>query len=149
MRIILFAIGAVISSLSYGANWVYVTSTGVESFFIDKDFYKYDRKNNTVDVWSKSITKKTLSSEFYTNAKFLERFSCTDKKSKTLAIVIYHENGGVLRSNSQPEYNFSLIFPETIAEGLWKVACDSKGNGFKFTKQRLELLSIMDNLELL
>ena len=144
MKKIILICGMLASGFCFGANWTYVTSSNLESFYVDKDFYKYDSKSNTVDVWSKSVKKKIYLDEFYTNTKSLDRYSCGGKKSKTLASIKYNEDGEVLKSTTKPENDFSLIFPDSIGEGIWYVACGTKGKGFRFTKQQLETVSILD-----
>lgn len=138
MKKLIFICGLMVSSFSFAANWVYVTSSSdAESFYIDRDFYKYDSKNGYVDVWTKSVKKKLMSDGFYTSTKSLERYSCASKKSKTLAFVKYSETGNALQSNSKPQAEYSLIFPDSIGESIWSVACATKGKGFKFTSQQI------------
>lgn len=144
MKKIILICGLLASGFSFGANWTYVTSSNLESFYIDRDFYRYDPKSNTVDVWSKSDKNKVYAKGFYTSSKSLKRYSCGSKKSKTLAYIKYDENGEVVKSTTKPENEFSVIFPDTIAEGIWYAACSTKGKGFKFTKQQLETVSILD-----
>lgn len=143
MKKILLMCGLLTSSFSFGASWTYVTSSNAESFWIDKAFYKYDPKSNTVDVWSRS-DKSKANNEVYTSSKSLERYSCGGKKSKNLAYAKYNENGEVIKSITKPESEFSIIFPDTIAEAIWSVACSTKGKGFKFTKRQLETVSLLD-----
>lgn len=129
-----------LSGLSFGAKWTYATSGSLESYYVDRDFYNYDAKNDTVDVWTKSVKKKVYVDEFYTNSKALDRYSCANKKTKNLAFVEYDEQGGSLRSSTKPQSEFSLIFPDSIGEGIWSVACGAKGKGFRFTKSQLEII---------
>ncbi|WP_335955265.1 surface-adhesin E family protein [Acinetobacter guillouiae] len=147
MKIWVLICGLLASSLSFGADWVYVNSSNSESFWVDKGFYKYNVKNNTVDVWNKAIKKKSNSNDFYTSSKSLERYSCMDKSSKNLAYVEYKESGEVSKSYSTPSKSFSVIFPDSIAEGIWEVACSSKGRGFRFSKKQLETLSVFEMQE--
>lgn len=140
MKKLILICGLLVSGFSSGADWTYATSTGNESFWVDKSFYKYDGNAKTVDVWSKSIKKKLYSNDFYTSSKTLYRFSCPLKKVKQLAYVEYKEDGDTLKSTTKPEPNFNIIFPDSIGEGIWEVACKTNGKGFKFTKQQLETL---------
>lgn len=133
-----------ISTVSFGADWVYVTTGASESFYVDRSFYKYDVKNKTVDVWSKTVKKKLYGDGFYTSSKSLDRYSCSNKETKGLAYVQYHDDGNVLKSTTVSDRNFSIIFPDSIAESIWNVACVTNGKGFKFTKNQLEIKSIID-----
>lgn len=137
MKKLIFICGLMASSFSFAATWTYVVSSENESFYIDKDFYKYDFKNGYVDVWTKSVKKKLMTDEFYTKTKGLERYSCASKKSKTLAFIEYSETGSALRSNTKPEIEYSLIFPDSIGESVWYAACATKGKGFKFNAKQL------------
>lgn len=140
MKKLILICGLLASGLGFGADWTYVISAQDESFWVDKSFYKYDGSAKTVDVWSKSIKKKLYGNDFYTNSKTLYRFSCPLKKVKILAYIEYKEDGNTLHSTTEPEPNFNIIFPDSIGEGIWEVACKTNGKGFKFTKNQLEML---------
>lgn len=115
----------------------YVTSSSNgDTYYVDESFFKYDSKNQTMDVWDKSEKKKTLSDDTYTSSKSLTRYSCSDKSLKILAIVEYNFDGTVRNSSTTPSKNFSLIFPETISEAFWHVACDNKGKGLKMKEYK-------------
>lgn len=133
-----------ISSFCFGTDWIYVGSSSTESFWVDRSYYHYHSKTNTVDVWSKSVKKKINDDEFYTDSKSLDRYTCTGKSMKNLAYVEYFEGGAVSKTITTPSRDFSIIFPDSIAEGIWEVACKSKGKGFIFTKSQLETISILD-----
>ncbi|WP_336948626.1 surface-adhesin E family protein [Acinetobacter junii] len=122
------------STMCFSADWGYAASSNDTSYWIDREFYKYDGKSNNVDIWTKSVTKKTEGSEFYTKTKSLNRYSCINKEYKNLAFIEYKEDGSVEFSSSKPDTTFSIIFPETVAEGLWEVACKSKGKGLRFNE---------------
>lgn len=133
MKKILFIAGLFAGSFSYGANWVYVTSSSSnQNFYIDKDFYKYNNNLKTVDVWDKTTKKKLFEDGYYTQSKTLTKYSCENKSAKTLAFVNYNESGETLKSSTKPEGEFSLIFPDSVGETMWRVVCDSRGKGFKF-----------------
>lgn len=139
MKRLIFVCGVLASGFSFGADWVYITSSKSETFYIDKAFYNYNARNKTIDVWSKSVKNMGYGNEPYTSSKSLKKYSCSNKSSKYLAYVEYYENGSVLRSISTPNKNFSVIFPDTIEEAIWKAACSSNGKGFKFTKTQLSI----------
>ncbi|MEO9279249.1 surface-adhesin E family protein [Acinetobacter sp. WA-87] len=138
MKKIFLLLGLLSPINCFAANWVYVTSSSNESYYVDKDYYHYDAKNKTVEIWSKSVGKKSDGSGFYTSSKSLDKYYCSMKKFKSIAFVEYAQSGNVTKSRDTPSANLNLIFPETIAEGIWKVACNSNGKGFRFSKYQSE-----------
>lgn len=132
MKKLILVCGLLASGFSFGADWGYVVSGNNQDFYIDKSFYKYDPNTKTIDVWSKATKKKNFQDQYYTQSKTLIKYSCVDKTSKTLANVEHNENGGVLSQMTKPNNSFSPIFPDSIDESLWHVACDLKGKGLKF-----------------
>ncbi|WP_154650429.1 surface-adhesin E family protein [Acinetobacter tjernbergiae] len=142
MKKFILACGLIIPSISFGADWGYVVSTDDTSYWIDKEFYKYDFKNNKVDIWVKSVSKKSNEMKFYTKSKLLNRYSCINKEYRNIAYSEYTEDNKVTYSASVPEENIRVIFPETIAEELWKVACKTKGKGLKFTKYQQQIVDV-------
>ncbi|MGR2920789.1 surface-adhesin E family protein [Acinetobacter sp. 1125_18A] len=142
MKKLILICGLFASSFSFGADWKYVTSTGSESFWVDKGYYKYDAKTKTVDLWSKSVRKKMYDKNYFTSSKTLNRISCPNKSIKQLAHVEYLESGDTSKSTTKPQANFSVIFPDSIGEGFWEVACKSGGKGFSFTKDQLRFMDM-------
>lgn len=143
MKKIAFILGVIVPSLSHGADWVYVTSGDKESFYIDKSYYNFDSKSNTVEVWERSTKPKFENkNQEYTFSKSLAVYSCANKRVKQVAGVKYTETGSVLSSSSTPKAQFEIIFPETIGESLWKVACQTKGKGLKFPKYEPEFVDL-------
>jgi len=53
-----------------------------------------------------------------------------------LAYVNYNKNGDVVSSAQydSKDVKYKIIIPDTIGEDLWKVACISKGGGFRYPK---------------
>lgn len=147
MKRLVLIYGLLVSSFSFGAEWSYVaSSSNGANFFIDKDFYVFDEKNKTTDVWVKSDKKSGLSNERYAASKALIRFSCTSKKQKYLAETTYDQFGGALTSSDRPDVNYKLIFPDTIAEELWVAACASKGKGLKLPKVKVATMEDLERL---
>ncbi|MFX9828956.1 surface-adhesin E family protein [Acinetobacter baumannii] len=145
MKNLILVLGLSLSNLCFGADWVYVTSGGNQNFFIDQNYYKYDVTQKTVDVWSKVTQKKLMEDDYYTKSKTLIRYLCPSKSSKNLATVTYDESGNVFKSSTKPAPGFSLIFPETVDEKIWEVACSTKGKGLKLyepEKVNLEKIGI-------
>ena len=135
MKKLLLICGLLTSTVSFGANWVYVvSSSNNQDIYVDKDFYKYNSNLKTVDVWTKTTKKKLYEEAYHTQSKALTRYSCENKSARTLAEVDYNESGESLRSSTKPASDFSLIFPDSIGEAIWYVACETKGKGFKLAK---------------
>lgn len=136
-------LSVLVSSVAFGADWSYVTSSSTGSdLYIDKSFYFFDEKNKTVDIWYKSEKTTGLDKTTYVESKTLSRFSCPTKKQKHLAQVTYDKFGGVLRSSDKPDSNYQLIFPDTVAEDIWLAACISKGKGLRLLN--LEIATTKD-----
>lgn len=132
------------SSFSFGADWVYIVSGGGHDFYIDKGFYKYDVRTKTADVWTKSMKKKSVKDEHYTDSKSLIRYACSSKNSKVLANINYNEDGSSIKSSSTPNVSFSVIFPDTIDEDIWQASCESKGKGFVFQKYKSGIIDLKE-----
>ncbi|AVZ03949.1 surface-adhesin E family protein [Acinetobacter baumannii] len=143
MKNLILILGIFFSNLCFGADWIYVTSGVNQNFFLDKNFYKYDSSKNTVDVWTKVSQKKLMNDDYYTKSKTLIRYLCPSKSSKDLASITYDESGHVLKSSTKPLPDFSIIFPETVDEKIWEVACSTKGKGFKlYAPETVDLKSV-------
>ncbi|EHU1846328.1 surface-adhesin E family protein [Acinetobacter baumannii] len=143
MKKLILLLGFSVSNLCFAADWVYVAAGGGQNFFIDKSFYKYDAANKTVDVWSKATQKKLNDDLYYTESKTLIRYLCPSKSSKNLATISYSESGSVIKSSTKPAPDFSIIFPDTIDETIWEVACSTRGKGFKLYKpETVDLKSV-------
>lgn len=138
---------AFLSSFAFSAEWSYVSSgSNGDDFYVDRSYYKYDLKSKTVDMWVKSEKTSLFDkNKRYTSSKALNRYSCTGKSSKSLAYAAYNDNGSVLNQTSTPESDFKIIFPDTINESLWEVACKSNGKGlFLPQQQRMKALTRQD-----
>lgn len=152
MKHLIFIFSLLFSNLTFSANWSYVTASGDQNFYIDSNFYKYDFKNQTVDVWDKTVQKTSSHDGYYTVAKTLTRYSCQNKTLKLLAAVSYNENGTILNSISTPQKRTELIFPDSIGENLWEVSCLTKGKGFEFPNKsepvsKMEIAKIRSQLK--
>ncbi|WP_180122976.1 surface-adhesin E family protein [Acinetobacter sp. YH12086] len=155
MKKLILTFGLLASGFSFGADWVYVISAkSGDQFFLDADYYKYNFKNQTTDVWVRSDSKTGLGEKLaevlntqptermYTNSKALVRFACESGMSKTLAITKYDSNGVVLKSTSKADADFSLVFPDSIDEALLEVACKSRGKGLALPKYKPEFVDL-------
>ena len=123
------------SGASFGANWIYIGSDSTDSkFYIDYDYYKYSKTINTVDLWYRVDSESNGKS--YTSQKTLTRYDCNNKKYKDLSRVNYFSSGIVSDTyEHHPSLSeYRVVFPDTMGEVLWGVACGtpSKGLDFKY-----------------
>lgn len=139
MKKLILICGLLASGLSFGADWVHVgsDSTGLK-FYIDYDYYNYSKTISTVDLWYK--VNKESNSKSYTSQKALTRYDCNNKKYKNLSVATYYPSGTVVDTY---EHNplasaYRMVFPDTIGEALWGVACDTPGKGLDFKYPNLE-----------
>lgn len=138
---IFILLACLISGGAYAADWEYLTtSTSDTDIYVDKSFYKYDQNKKTSNIWVKAEKKNPVNGEYYVLERSLSQFSCSGKSTRDLAYAKYNEQGKVMYSDTTPEKNFATIFPDTISERLWHVACDTRGKGLKLNS-RPELLS--------
>ncbi|WP_109441885.1 surface-adhesin E family protein [Acinetobacter haemolyticus] len=142
MKKIFLLCGLLTSSISFGADWKYaaIGAQNDRAIYVDSSQYIYDKKNNTVKAWFKTVSYKDLEgSETYTKSKNLYQFSCLDNKIKLLAYVNYSKDGSVISSGSQESKSvkFDFVIPDTIGESMWRVACLTKGGGFRYPKYQL------------
>ncbi|MDV7473195.1 hypothetical protein R4579_16695 [Acinetobacter baumannii] len=119
------------SSLTYGANWAYITSsTTKEDYYVDKDYLNYNAKNGVSEIWVQTKRSSlTDQSKIYVSSKALIQYSCNGKKQRTITSIEYFDNGSVSSMRNIPAKEFSIIFPDTVAESLWEAACLRKGKG--------------------
>ncbi|MFJ1518455.1 surface-adhesin E family protein [Acinetobacter sp. ABJ_C1_1] len=124
-----------ISSYTTAADWVFATKTKQENFYVDRTYYKYQKKDGLAEIWWKS--EKRID-EPYTTSKALIQYDCLRKKSRYQAYVDYNYDGSV---KSEPKYldkTFGIVYPDTVDEELWKIACNTKGNGLDLKYQLSE-----------
>ncbi|QNW99056.1 hypothetical protein IC797_05535 [Acinetobacter seifertii] len=150
MKRIVLVCGLLASGFTYSAEWVLVAQSedNESSYYVDKSYYKYDNKNKNSQIWVLTKNyKSTNSMEQYVSSKGLTLYDCKDKRYKNLASLAYRSDGSVLNSFNQPAKEFSVIFPDTVGEKYWEVACKSKGNGLFIPKQRefFSLKRLQDN----
>lgn len=144
MKKIILICGMLISTLSFGADWVYVGSSKVgDKFYIDFDYYNYDKINNKTRLWYKVEEKRN--GEYYTEQKTLAEYYCGRGQSKVLSAVYYHPNGEV-RKNFESNYLSQpmVVVPDTTGEQIYSVACGTPGKGLDFKDKSIDE---MDNFE--
>ncbi|MFN3073190.1 surface-adhesin E family protein [Acinetobacter sp. TY2] len=139
MKKILFICGLLSPGLSFGADWKYaaIGAQDDRAIYVDSSQYNYDKKNNSIKAWFKTDSyEDDNSKKTYTRSKKLFQFSCLDNKMKLLAYVNYDKKGNVISSSQldSKEVKYDIVIPDTVGESLWKVACISKGNGFRYPK---------------
>lgn len=97
MKKLILICGLFASSLSFGAKWVYVasSSSGLD-FYVDKNYYKFNKSTNTVDMWLQIESRKSSDpSKRFVVSKSLDRYQCSNKSFKNLAQVLYFETGEI------------------------------------------------------
>ncbi|WP_151838127.1 MULTISPECIES: surface-adhesin E family protein [unclassified Acinetobacter] len=139
MKKLILVFSFIASSLSYGADWKYAAIGGQNdrAIYVDSSQYNYDMKNNSIKAWFKTDSYEDDNSKnIYTRSKNFFQFSCADNKLKLLAYVNYDKKGDVVSSgqSDSKDIQYSMVIPDTIGESLWKVACISKGKGFRYPK---------------
>lgn len=142
--------GLLVSSLSFGADWVLVAQSddSESNYYIDKSYYKYDSKNMTSQIWVQTEKYKTHNSmEKYISSKGLTLYDCAGKRYKNLASISYRSDGFVLNTFNQPAKDFSVIFPDTVGESYWNAACKTKGKGLYLpvTREFFNLKRLQDS----
>ena len=140
MRKFILLCGMIVSNLSFGADWVYIgSSKSGDKFYIDFDFYQYDKKTNSTLVWTK--TNERLNQNYYTRQKNLTKYYCKDKSFITSNLVTYYPDGNVKSSVSGYALNFdktSIIVPDTLNENIWNIACGTPAQGLDFKYPDIE-----------
>jgi hypothetical protein len=130
-----------ISPLSFTADWVWVTSdVQGNTFYVDRDHYSFNKEKKTSDLWymvkkenklAKLLDSEITQIQLYTSSKEFVRYSCSQKKAKRLAVINYGISGDVL-STQEGSSTYSTIYPDSVNELLWQIACDTPAKGFDF-----------------
>lgn len=139
MKKLILVCGLLTSGFSFGADWIFIgSSKGGDKFYIDYDYYNYDKKSNVVKLWYKVEEKHN--GVYYTEEKTLAEYYCGGNgRSKVLSAVYYHPNGEVKNTFESNYYTEStVVFPDTTGEFLHKVACGTPGKGLDFKYLNLE-----------
>lgn len=147
MRKLILISSILASSFSFGADWVYVgSSDSGDKFYVDFDYYDYDKKINTVKSWYR--VDKYLNGRYYIEQKTLAEHYCRSSRSKTLSAVHYHPNGSVGKTFEADYLTQSTrVFPETTGEYLYKVACDTPGKGLDFKDKPIDEMDNFNEYE--
>lgn len=138
--------GLLASGFSFGADWVYVgSSKSGDKFYIDFDYYDYNKRSNTTRLWYK--IEENNNGVYYTQDKTFAEYYCGGVgRFKVLSALYYYPNGDIRKSFEANYHTQSeAIFPDTTGEFLYKVACDTPGKGLDF--KHPSLINFDDYLE--
>ena len=125
--IIFFAIEA------QAADWVYYATGSADgcSFYYDPQSIKRVSED-IVQVWEKKVftekdAKKAINElgpEFKELSfdKCLKEFNCNEKKSRTLSVIYYNKDGGVIESVSSAS-SWDFVVPDSGVEALFNIVC--------------------------
>jgi hypothetical protein len=105
------------------------------------------KKGNKASVWSMAYPAKGhsafLKDTFYQHERidrsiFVTEFRCLDGKFIQPSHTAYDIDGNQLASHSVADKNYQwhYIAPESTMDILFQIACNSKGNGKKTSKQK-------------
>lgn len=132
MKKIILLSALMFSAHIYAAEWVFAAASKQDNFYVDKAYYKYNKSNGISELWWKS---EKLIEKPYTTSKGLTQYDCINKKSRSLAYVEYRYDGSVLPTAKTKDKNYGIIYPDTVDEELWKIACHAKGKGLYLKTQ--------------
>lgn len=132
MKKLILICGLLASGFSFGADWVYVTNSKDGSrYYVDYDYYKYDKTLNTSELWYKA--EEVSNGNPYTERKALTKYNCKHKEYKDLSIATYFPSGSIKNTYSSNYYSeYRTIFPDTVGEDLYSVACGTPNKGLDF-----------------
>ena len=121
-------------SNTFAAEWVNVTSSSQDTFYVDKSYYKFNKDKGISEIWTK--TEKNIE-EPYTFTKSLVQYDCNNKKSRYLAYIEYKKDGSVANAPRNLDKSFSIIYPDTVDETLWEISCKTNGKGLYLKNQMI------------
>lgn len=133
MNKILIFFALVFCGSASAAEWVFATKTKQENYYIDKSYYRYLKNGGLAEIWWKS---EKIADEPYTTSKALIQYDCSGKKSRYLAFVDYNYDGSVKAGPKYLDKSFGIIYPDTVDEELWKIACTTKGKGLYLNSEK-------------
>lgn len=139
MKKLILICGLLTSGFSFGADWVYVgSSKSGDKFYIDFDYYDYNKRTNTTRLWYK--IEENNNGVYYTQDKTFAEYYCGGVgRFKVLSALYYYPNGDIRKSFEANYHTQSeVIFPDTTGEFLYKVACDTPGKGLDFKDKSID-----------
>ncbi|MCT9978372.1 hypothetical protein M2R48_08555 [Acinetobacter sp. I-MWF] len=144
MKKLFLICGLLASSFSFGADWKYAAMGAQDEYdrgiYVDSSQYNYDKKNNSIIAWFKTESyagyEGYRNKITYTRAENLYQFLCVENKMRLLTYVYYDKKGDIISSSQfdSKDVEYNTVTSNTIGESLWKVACASKGKGFRYPK---------------
>lgn len=127
MKKLILISSMLISSFSFGADWVFITeSTNVDQdYYVDVSSYSYSKTTDKARFWYKRNVFNGLKE--YADTKSLVEYDCREKTERYLAQSTYNFDGHVLTSIDSPSTP-KFIIPDTVGDALWEAACKTKGS---------------------
>lgn len=120
----------------FSQDWVkiMVTSKG-DTVCVNQKLVKkggtFGKDEGVVRVWTKTLFKKfevKSAKKVYPNAvvKKLEEFDCINKKSREITSILYDNDGVVIYSGENQEYdeNWNFVVPDTVGEATLTFVCE-------------------------
>lgn len=114
-----------LSSGTASAEWVEVGSTADITIYVNPDTIR--RKGDLVKMWHlfDYKTAQTYRGNSFLSIKGQRQYDCADERDRILASTGFSDNMG--KGNVayiiHDEPKWTPVAPDSIAEGLWKVAC--------------------------
>ncbi|MRT39214.1 hypothetical protein GJV03_18815 [Acinetobacter sp. RIT698] len=146
MKSLLLIFCLLVSSFCFGVDWKYVSLGALDEYdkgiYVDSSQYNYDKKKNSIKAWFKTESydgyEGFRNNITYTRSKNLYEFLCVENKMRLLTYEYYDSKGNIYASNQfdSREVEYNTVTPGTLGESLWKVACISKGKGFRYHKDQ-------------
>jgi hypothetical protein len=133
MKKIILITSLLVSSFSFGADWVFIAeATDVDQdYYVDVSSYSYNKTTDKAKIWYK---RNVFSgSKEYTDTKTLVEYDCGQKKERYLAQSTYNIDGYALSNIDSPSTS-RFIAPDTVGDALWEAACKVKGSVYNAKK---------------
>ena len=122
----LFITLLVLNSAPAYAEWVEVGITDEATVYADPDTLR--RKGDLVKMWylHDFKTTQTVLKKSYLSSRSQDEYDCTGDRHRALASTSFSGNmgSGKVRSSYSIKGKWEPVPPGTIAQTLWKVACN-------------------------
>lgn len=130
MRRLILIMLLVLSCGPVYAEWVEVSANKKAGVIAYADPDTIRRKGDLVKMWSlfDLHTTQTGGGNSYLSIKALQKYDCTEDRSRALAYMKFSGNmghGKVVYRNSD-EGTWAPVAPVSVGQELWKVACGKK-----------------------
>lgn len=114
-----------LSSSAAWAGWKSVGEDNAAAFYADPATIV--RSGNTAKLWSLLDYKdfQRMVEVGYFSQKALVEYDCAERKARGLSLSLHAEHmgeGKVIYEDTSP-HEWKPVFPETITEMLWNIAC--------------------------